>query len=131
MNDISSLKKAVKIDTSLYDAYYGLGTFHYWRSAKSKILRFLIFRKDQQKGINKVWRANKKGRYTDVEGKYALVAIYYDCGDYEKAFALNQELNELFPTNPSSVFTCDANFMNNRANGKRQSKHSTNYYNTC
>ena len=104
MNDISSLKKAVKIDTSLYDACYGLGTFHYWRSAKSKILRFLIFRKDQQKGINEVWRANKKGRYTDVEGKYALVAIYYDCGDYEKAFALNQELNELFPTNPSCLY---------------------------
>jgi len=104
LNDISSLKKAVKIDTSLYDAYYGLGTFHYWRSAKSKILRFLIFRKDQQKGINEVWKAIKKGRYTDIEGKYALVAIYYDCGDYEKAFTLNQELNELFPPNPSCLY---------------------------
>jgi len=104
LNGISNLKKAVKIDTSLYDAYYGLGTFHYWRSAKSKILRLLIFRNDQQKGINEVWKAIEKGSYTDIEGKYALVAIYYDYGDYEKAFSVNQELYELFPTNPSCLY---------------------------
>jgi len=104
LNGISNLKKAVKIDTSLCDVYYGLGTFHYWRSAKSKVLRFLLFRKDQQKGIDEVWIAIDKGRYTDIEGKYALVAIYYDYGDYEKAFSLNQDLYELFPSNPSCLY---------------------------
>ncbi len=104
LKGISNLKKAVKIDTLLYDVYYGLGTFHYWRSAKSKILRFLIFRNDQQKGINEVWKAIEKGRYTDIEGKYALVAIYYDYGDYEKAFSVCQELYDLFPTNPSCLY---------------------------
>ncbi|UCE04804.1 MAG: tetratricopeptide repeat protein [bacterium] len=104
LKGLSNLKKAVRIDSSLYDAYYGLGTFHYWRSAKSKILRFLLFRKDQQKGIDEIWTAIYKGRYTDIEGKYALVAIYYDHGDYEKAFSLNQQLYELFPTNPSCLY---------------------------
>jgi tetratricopeptide (TPR) repeat protein len=104
LNGMSNLKKAVKIDTSLYDAYYGLGTFHYWRSAKSKILRFLIFRNDRKKGIKEVWKAIEKGSYTDIEGKYALVAIYYDYADYEKAFSVNQELYELFPTNPSCLY---------------------------
>ena len=104
LKGVSILKKAVKADTSAYDAYHGLGSFHYWRSAKSKILRLLIFRNDQQKGIDEVWKAINKGTYTDIEGKYALVAIYYDFGDYEKAFSVNQELFELFPTNPSCLY---------------------------
>ena len=104
LNGISNLKKAVKIDSSLYDAYFGLGSFRYWRSAKSKILHFLLFRNDQQTGIKQVWKAIKKGKYTEIEGKYALVAIYYDNGDYEKAFAVNQELFQIFPTNPSCLY---------------------------
>jgi len=104
LKGVSILKKAIKADSTVYDAFYGLGSFHYWRSAKSKLLRFLIYRKDQQKGIDEVWKSIKKGTYTDIEGKYALAAIYYDYGEYEKAFSVNQELFELFPTNPSCLY---------------------------
>jgi tetratricopeptide (TPR) repeat protein len=104
LEGISNLKRTVEIDSSFYDAYFGLGTYHYWRSAKSKILRLLFFRNDQKRGIDEIWMAINKGRYTAIEGKYALVAIYYDQGNYEQAFVVDQELYELFPLNPSCLY---------------------------
>jgi len=104
LKGISNLKRAIAIDSCLYDAYFGLGSYHYWRSAKSKLLRLFFFRNDQKKGIDEIWTAIHKEKYTDIEGKYALVAIYYDQGDYEKALVVNQELHELFPLNPSCLY---------------------------
>jgi tetratricopeptide (TPR) repeat protein len=104
LKGLSLLKRALEMDSSLYDTYYGMGSYHYWRSAKFKLLRILFFRNDKARGIREIWTAIDKGKYTGIEGKYTLVAIYYDQEDYEKAFSLNQELYALFPTNPSCVY---------------------------
>ena len=104
LKGISLLKQALEEDTSMFDAYFGLGSYHYWRSAKSRLLRMLFFRNDKTRGIGEIWTAIEKGRYTAVEGKYALVAVYYDQEENEKALALNEELYTLFPTNPSCVY---------------------------
>ena len=104
LKGISLLKLALERDSSMFDAYYGLGSYHYWRSAKSKVLRMLFFRNGKARGIGEIWKAIEKGQYTAIEGKYALVAIYYDQGDHDKALSVNQELYALFPTNPSCVY---------------------------
>ena len=105
LKGLNELKKAIAMNPQLYDVYYGLGVYHYWRSAKAKFLRFLSFIKnDQQRGINELWTAIDKGRYTSIDSKYALVAIYYDKKDYQKALSLNQELIQLFPTNPACLY---------------------------
>lgn len=104
LKGISSLKGAVSIDSCLYDAYYGLGTYRYWRCARSKFLRLLFFKNDQNKGIDEIWIAIRKGKYTGIEGKYALVSVYYDYGDYFSAFSINEELFKLFPLNPSCLY---------------------------
>jgi len=102
---ISCLQRVVIIEPELYDAYYGLGTYHYWRSAKAKILRFLPFMKNEtQRGIEEVWLSINKGKYTTIEGKYALVAIYYDDKNYKEALSINQQLYELFPSNPACLY---------------------------
>jgi len=102
---VSNLHRAVEIEPRLYDAYLGLGIYHYWRSVKVKILRFLpFFRNDRQKGIDEIWSAISKGRYTNIEGKYAMIEIYYNEKNYPMALSLNQELYELFPTNPACLY---------------------------
>ena len=46
-------QKGLEIDSTLYDLYLGLGSFHYWKSVKSGILGSLgIFKDERQKGIN-------------------------------------------------------------------------------
>lgn len=105
LKGLSDLKRAVAIDPKLYDAYYGLGTFHYWRSARAKIFNILQFvNEGRQRGIDEIWTAIDKGRYSSIEGKYALVAIYYDNKKYQTALSLNQELYELFPRNPACLY---------------------------
>ncbi len=102
---ISNLKKAIKLDTTLYDAYHGLGTYHYWRGAKAGALRFLpFFKNDKQRGLKETLLAINKGKYTSDEAKFGLVAIYYDCKEYEKALSVNQELYELYATNASCLY---------------------------
>ena len=102
LNDIQT---ALDRDPKMYDAYYGLGTFHYWRSAKTKLLGLLpLFRKDKHRGIFEIELAIEKGVYTPVECQYALVPIYYDSGEYDKALKVNQNLFDQFPTNPSCLY---------------------------
>ena len=102
---IKYLKLALMKDAELYDAYYGLGTFHYWLGAKSKFIRYLFsYKGDQQQGIDELMLALKKGRYTNIECKYALAAIYYEEKNYNKAMEMNQELHELFPSNPACLY---------------------------
>jgi tetratricopeptide (TPR) repeat protein len=102
---LNAIQTALDRDPKMADAYYGLGTFHYWRSAKTKLLGLLpVFRKDRKRGIFEIELAIQKGIYTPVECRYALVPIYYDCEEYDKALAVNQELFEQFPTNPSCLY---------------------------
>ena len=101
----SYLEKAIELDPTLYDAYYGAGIYHYWRSAKSKAFWFLPFIGDnRQKGIDEIWLSIQKGKHSEIEGKFALVSIYYDEQDYKKSYQLNQQLRQLFPDNPAAIY---------------------------
>ena len=45
-------------DSALYDLYLGLGSYHYWKSAKAGILRTAgIFNDDKEKGISEIRKA--------------------------------------------------------------------------
>ena len=101
----SSLKKSIELEPTLYDAYYGAGIYHYWRSAKSKFFWFLPFIGDnRQKGIDEIELSIQKGRHSEIEGKFALVTIYYNEKNYEKAYQVNQQLCQLFPDNPAAMY---------------------------
>lgn len=101
----SSLKKSIKLDPTLYDAYYGAGIYNYWRSAKSKTFWFLPFIGDNcQRGIDEIKLSIQKGKHSEIEGKFALVTIYYNEKNYDKACQLNQQLYQLFPDNPAVMY---------------------------
>lgn len=105
LKGINYLERTVSIDPHFYDAYYGLGVFHYWRTVKTKLPGFLSFvKKDRQKGIKEVLLTINKGKFTQIEGKYALVEIYYNHGDFKKAFEVNKSLYDIFPTNPACLY---------------------------
>ena len=100
---IGLIQMALEADTSLYDAYCWIGSYHYWRAVKTKISGF-IFRNDKEKGIDEIRWAIQKCPFIAVDGKYNLVAIYYHKGDYEQALKMNQEIFVQYPTNPSCLY---------------------------
>ncbi len=95
------LEKALKRDPEFYDVYYGLGTYHFWKSLKSKIFWWLPFVADnRQKGIDMIKLAIEKGKYAKEDAKYALLRIYVENKEYENAFAMTGELRKTHPDRP-------------------------------
>ncbi|MCK4384899.1 MAG: hypothetical protein KAW52_01420 [candidate division Zixibacteria bacterium] len=92
------LERALKLAPEFYDVYYGLGTYHFWKSLKSKIFWWLPFVKDnRQMGIDMIKLAIKKGKYAKEDAKYALVRIYVENKEYENAFAMIEKLRKIHP----------------------------------
>jgi tetratricopeptide (TPR) repeat protein len=95
------LEKASELNPELYDVYYGLGTYHFWKSLKSKIFWWLPFVKDnRQMGIDMIKLAIEKGKFAAEDAKYALVRIYVENKEYENAFAMIEKLMKSQPNKP-------------------------------
>ncbi|MEW6686269.1 MAG: hypothetical protein AB1393_08690 [Candidatus Edwardsbacteria bacterium] len=90
---ISKLKKALKCDPNLYDAYLGLGTYHYFRTKATKFISWLPFIGDtREQGIAEIRLAMEKGKYSKTLAKNGLVWIFIEEKRYEEALSLAQEL---------------------------------------
>ena len=83
MASIDDLDKSVRIDSTLYDAYLGIGVYYYWRSTKLKFMLWLPFLPDMRdEGINQIKLAIEKGRYSAALGMQQLIYILLDYGRF-------------------------------------------------
>jgi len=107
----SAFKDAVARDSSLYDAYAGIGGFYYWRSRKTEYFNWLPFVGDDRPRafalLNKTVEHGVYNRYTALS---MLVAIYNDAGSYDKAIdcahagLLRYPSNEVFLWGMTTAF---------------------------
>lgn len=105
LKGLNHLKKSLVIREDFYDAYFGLGMYHYWRSAMTKKLIFLPGLSDQrQQGINELKLVIEKGKYATIESKFGLVTCYYNEAIYDSALAINSDLYADFPFDPSVLY---------------------------
>jgi len=116
------LVKALEIDSTLYDVYYGLGAYHFWRSLKSKSFWWLPFIGDnRQKGIDMIKLAIEKSKYAKQDAKLALVRIWVENKDYDKAFKMIDDLFKIYPNKPYLLwFYGRAQFETNNDSGAIQ-----------
>lgn len=102
LKGVSNIKKAHKIDPTLWDTYFGLGLYYYWKSSKAKVLTFLRMMKDERdKGIEYLKIASEKGRFTSFESKISLVEIYYYEDRHEEAIEECFSMKERFAGDPT------------------------------
>ena len=81
------LEHSVEIDSLFFDAYLGIGSYKYWKSAKSSFLRWTPFIKDErEEGIKLILAALNNGIFTQLVARDQLCWIFIDKGDCEKAF---------------------------------------------
>lgn len=86
---IGHLKKAMKQDSTLYDAYLGVGNYQYWSGRLSKYLRWLPFIRDErEEGIQNVHLAIEKGAFSKWVSINSLAWIEYDREEYAEALHL-------------------------------------------
>ena len=87
------LTKSVEIDSTMYDAYFGLGTYHYWKSVKSKIFWWLPFIGDQrQQGIDEIKLSIEKGKFTPIPSEVSLLRIYLEEKNFDEVIKLADKL---------------------------------------
>ncbi len=99
---VSNLKKAHEMDKTLYDVYYGLGLYYYWKSAKAKVLTFLRLMKDErEKGIEYLTTAVEKGNFSSTEAVFALIEIYFYEEKQEDALKAALSLKDKFANDPT------------------------------
>lgn len=98
------LEEVVKMDSTYYDAYLGLGIYHYLADVLPKFVKILSFilgvdgNKDQ--GISELYLAAEKGLYTKTEAMFFLGAIYtYRERDFNKAVDIFNKLLKKYPDN--------------------------------
>lgn len=97
---VSSFKDAVKLDSTLCDAYAGIGAFYYWRSRKTEFFNWIPFvGDDRSEAFALLQKSVDKGIYNRYTALSLLVAIYTDAGMYDKAMTCSQEGLKRYPEN--------------------------------
>jgi tetratricopeptide (TPR) repeat protein len=99
------LKRALKYDPKLYDAYLGLGIYDYFTDTlggAQKVLAALLIRGDRKRGIQQLHWAIEKGEHARVEAMMFLIEIYtWEEHTPEKALPMAQQLRQEFPKSPA------------------------------
>lgn len=91
-------ENGLALDDSFYDFYLGLGSFHYWKSAKAGILRRLhLVRNEKQKGIRELRLAVDSSKVSSASARNALIWIWIDCKEYDSAITLCRQMLSAFP----------------------------------
>jgi tetratricopeptide (TPR) repeat protein len=97
------LQQALSFNPKYYDAYYGLGAYHYWVSARSSLLWFLPFFSDERdRGIEELRLAGSKGLFAQYEARASLVTVLINEERWEEARQEAEALIDKFPDDLSS-----------------------------
>ncbi len=92
-------------DSTLTDLYFGLGSYHYWKSAKAGILRWIgIFHNDKDRGIAELWNASKTSEISCDAAHSALIWVYFDNDRYDSAVQMVGEVKQRFPHGKSFLW---------------------------
>ena len=98
---VNYFQTAMETDPSIYDVYLGLGSYHYWRTAKSKFLRVIAFwiPDKRELGLRQLDFTRQYAVYARDEAVYNLIVAYYDSGLYDEALSvIDQNIKgKLFP----------------------------------
>jgi tetratricopeptide (TPR) repeat protein len=96
--------EALKLDPTLFDAYLGLGSYHYWKSAKTEFINWLPLVPDRKdEGCAELQLAIDSSLFSGDLATNSLLWIYLDWGQPEKAYNIATRLHQKFPD--SRLFT--------------------------
>lgn len=101
-----ALEHALKLDTELYDAYFGIGLYRYYADvapAYARFLRWLLLLPggDRATGLQEMLRARERGQLLRGEADFQLAQIYLWYENRPRdALALFESLDARYSANP-------------------------------
>jgi tetratricopeptide (TPR) repeat protein len=96
---VSTLMDLSKTNPDIHDINFGVGTYHYWRSALTKMLWWMpgVGNKCEE-GIKEIYDAKNFGIYTKIASAVSLIAILTNEKRYEEAAKICDEMLAKYPT---------------------------------
>ncbi|MCI0690821.1 hypothetical protein L0337_02320 [candidate division KSB1 bacterium] len=87
---LNYIQTGLQKQPKLYDAYLGLGSYDYWSTAKSIVLKLLTFLIGDKRdlGLQEMELAMEHGRYSRDEARLVLVTALFDYEKYGQALAV-------------------------------------------
>jgi tetratricopeptide (TPR) repeat protein len=96
---------ALRKDSSLVDAYIGIGNYNYWKSAKTEFINWLpIITDDRAKGITQLKQVIAEGVFSTAAARASLAWVFINEGDYTAALAHADTLLREFPGGKSPLW---------------------------
>jgi hypothetical protein len=102
LSSVSKFEKCLKLDSSFYEAYIAIGSYKYWKSAKTGWIPFVS--DEKQAGIKYLKRALSKKTYNYLLGENSLLYIYLDQKENHRAIRLAESVLREFPANRSFMW---------------------------
>ncbi|MCO6472687.1 MAG: tetratricopeptide repeat protein [Melioribacteraceae bacterium] len=98
LTSLEHFEICLEIDSLFYESYTALGSYFYWKSAKTEFLNWLpFFEDDTENGINYLKEAVENSVYHKHLAANSLIWIYIDRGKYDKAVSLAEMFLKKYP----------------------------------
>lgn len=92
-------------DSGLTDLYFGLGSYHYWKSAKAGLFRWLgIFHNDLDRGIDELRLAADSSVLSRDVSQSALAWVWLDRHAYDSTLTAVARLQSRYPEGTSFLW---------------------------
>ena len=93
-----SYHNGLKYDSTLYDLYFGLGNYHYWKTSKAGFLKTIgIVSDDIDKGLAELKLARESASLFSEAAANAMIWIWLDRQEYDSAISLAQQMLINYP----------------------------------
>jgi hypothetical protein len=99
LNARGAYQRALEADSGCMDAYIGLGSYHYWKSAKSEFINWLpvLVHDDKKKGLVEMRIALERGWFTRGAAAAGLIAMNMHRKQYDSALELARRWQAVYP----------------------------------
>lgn len=95
---VSILKEIIKLEPEFYDAYFGIGSYKYWRSQAMRHLNWLpLISDDRNAGLQMVQQAVEQSQHTRPAAMNELIWMLLDSNRPAEAYAWATRGLEQFP----------------------------------
>ena len=96
----TEFEDVIEKDSAFFDAYVGAGTYYYWKSRKTEFLHWLPFIVDNRPlGVYLLQQSARKGEYNKFAAMSALISIFLDMQDFNRAEEWSRHALEGYPNN--------------------------------
>jgi len=89
--------QGLRVDSTLYDLYLGLGLYHYWKSVRAGILKTAgIFKDERDRGLGEISLAADSACFSRTAARSALIWVMINEKRYDSAISICRAMLEQF-----------------------------------